>query len=110
MLWANDKHPEISPTLIMAITNHTSDYSILKMPVILATLFMLAFASGFFGADVSLLHPGQEWQAAMIYIDPNAQWSQYDKIMLEPVQFWDGANSTVSPTDQHTLTAYAYNK
>jgi len=30
--------------------------------------------------------------------------------MLEPVEFWDSANSTVSPTDQHILTAYAYNK
>ena len=67
-------------------------------------------ANGFFGNDVSLLQPGREGQAAMVYIKPNTQWSQYDKIMLEPVQFWDGANSTVSPTDQHTLTAYAYNK
>jgi Protein of unknown function (DUF3313) len=67
-------------------------------------------ASGFFGSDVSLLQPGHEGQAAMVYVNPNTQWSQYDKIMLEPVQFWDGANSTVSPTDQHTLTAYAYNK
>jgi Protein of unknown function (DUF3313) len=66
--------------------------------------------SGFFGSDISLLQPGQEGQAAMIYINPNAQWSQYDKIMLEPVEFWDSANSTVSPTDQHMLTAYAYNK
>jgi len=67
-------------------------------------------ASGFFGSDVSLLQPGQEGQAAMVYINPNAQWSQYNKIMLEPVEFWDSANSTVSPSDQHTLTAYAYNK
>lgn len=67
-------------------------------------------AKAFFGSDVSLLQPGQEGQAAMLYIDPNAHWSQYSKIMLEPVEFWDGAGSTVSPSDQHTLTAYAYNK
>jgi hypothetical protein len=67
-------------------------------------------ASGFFGSDVSLLQPGQEGQAAMVYINPNVQWSQYSKIMLEPVEFWDSANSTVSPSDQHVLTAYAYNK
>ena len=67
-------------------------------------------ANGFFGSDTSLLQPGQEGQAAMVYINPNVQWSQYDKIMLEPVEFWDSANSTVSPTDQHDLTAYAYNK
>jgi Protein of unknown function (DUF3313) len=67
-------------------------------------------ANGFFGSDVSLLQPGQEGQAAMVYINSNVQWSQYDKIMLEPVEFWDNANSTVSPSDQHMLTAYAYNK
>jgi len=67
-------------------------------------------ASGFFGKDVSLLQPGQEGQAAMVYINSNVQWSQYNKIMLEPVEFWDSADSTVSPSDQHMLTAYAYNK
>ena len=67
-------------------------------------------AGGFFGTDLSLLQPGQEGQAAMVYINPSAQWSQYNKIMLEPVQFWDSADSTVSPSDQHTLTAFAYNK
>jgi hypothetical protein len=67
-------------------------------------------ANGFFGADVSLLQPGQKGQAALVYFNPNVRMSQYDKIMLEPVEFWDSANSTVSPTDQHILTAYAYNK
>ncbi len=67
-------------------------------------------ASGFLGNDVSLLQPGKEGQAAMVYINPNVRWSQYNKIMLEPVEFWDSANSTVSPSDQHMLTAYAYNK
>jgi hypothetical protein len=67
-------------------------------------------ANGFLGSDASLLQPGQEGQAAMVYINPSAQWSQYNKIMLEPVEFWDSADSSVSPSDQHTLTAYAYNK
>jgi hypothetical protein len=67
-------------------------------------------ASGFLGSDVSLLKPGEKGQAAMVYINPNVQWSQYNKIMIEPVEFWDSANSTVSPSDQHVLTAYAYNK
>jgi uncharacterized protein DUF3313 len=69
-----------------------------------------AAANGFFGSNVSLLQPGQEGQAAMVYFNPNVQWSQYNKILLEPVQFWDSDNSTISPTDQHMLTAYAYNK
>jgi len=67
-------------------------------------------ASGFFGSDLSLLQPGKEGQAAMVYINPSAQWSQHNKIMLEPVEFWDGADSSVSPSDQHMLTAYFYNK
>lgn len=67
-------------------------------------------ASGFFGSDVSLLQPGKEGQVAMVYINPAAQWSQYNKIMLEPVEFWDDPNSSVSPTDQHMLTAYFANQ
>ena len=66
-------------------------------------------ASGFFGSDVSLLHPGSEGQAAMVYVNPNAQWNQYNKILIEPVQFWDSADSKLSPSDQHMLTAYFYN-
>jgi hypothetical protein len=66
--------------------------------------------SGFFGQDASLLQPGKEGQVAMVYVNPNAQWSQYNKILLEPVQFWDSANSSVSPADQQMLTAYFYNK
>jgi hypothetical protein len=69
-----------------------------------------AAAKSFFGSDVSLLQPGENGQAAMVYINIKARWSQYDKIMLEPVEFWDSASSTVSPVDQHILTAFAYNK
>jgi hypothetical protein len=65
--------------------------------------------SGFFGNDIALLQPGKEGQAAMVYINPNAQWSKYNKILLEPVEFWDAADSSVSPSDQHMLTAYFYN-
>jgi len=65
--------------------------------------------SGFFGSDISLLQPGKEGQAAMVYINPNAQWKNYNKILLEPVEFWDAADSSVSPSDQHMLTAYFYN-
>lgn len=67
-------------------------------------------ASGFFGSNLSLLQPGKEGQAAMVYINPSAQWSQYNKIMIEPVGFWDSANSSVSPSDQQMLTAYFHNK
>ncbi len=67
-------------------------------------------ATGFLGNDYSLLKPGQEGQAALVYVNPNVQWNQYDKVMLEPVEFWDAENSSVSPADQHMLTSYFYNQ
>ena len=66
--------------------------------------------SGFFGQDVSLLQPGQNGQAAMVYVNPGAQWSRYNKILLEEVEFWDDPNTSVSPSDQEMLSAYFYNK
>jgi hypothetical protein len=56
--------------------------------------------SGFFGNSYTLLQPGAEGQSAMVYVNPSVQWSEYTKIMLEPVEFWDGADTTVSPSDQ----------
>ncbi|MBV8452085.1 MAG: DUF3313 domain-containing protein [Deltaproteobacteria bacterium] len=69
-----------------------------------------AAIAGFFGNDLSLLQPGQPGQAAMIYLNPNAQWQQYNKIIIEPVQFWDDPDTKVSPSDQHVLTSYFYNQ
>jgi hypothetical protein len=46
--------------------------------------------------------------AGLRYINPNAQWTQYNKIMIEPVTFWAGDNTSVSATDQHALTNYFY--
>lgn len=66
--------------------------------------------SGFFGKDASLLQPGKEGQAAMVYLNPNANWKQYNKVLLEPVQFWAGSDTAVSPADQQMLSAYFYNK
>lgn len=66
--------------------------------------------SGFFGSSHLLLQPGQKGQAAMVYINHEVQWSQYNKILLQPVQFWDSENSSVSPSDQQMLTAYFYNQ
>jgi hypothetical protein len=67
-------------------------------------------ATGFLGDDYSLLKPGNEGQAALVYINPNVQWGQYNKVMLEPVEFWDGEDSSISPADQHMLTSYFYNQ
>lgn len=66
--------------------------------------------AGFFGPDASLLQPGTGDQAAMVYVNSSAQWSQYNKILLQPVEFWDDANTKVSPSDQQMLGDYFYNK
>jgi hypothetical protein len=66
--------------------------------------------TGFFGSDYSLLQPGADGRAAMVYVNPSASWSQYNRIMLEPIEFWDESKSSISPSDQHMLTAYFYNQ
>lgn len=66
--------------------------------------------TGFFGADSSKLRPGGKDQAAMVYLKPGVNWKQYDKVLIEPVEFWDSAHSSVSPSDQETLTSYGYNQ
>ncbi len=65
--------------------------------------------TGFMGADASKLAPGPKGGAALVYINPNAQWSKYTKIQLLPVEFWAAADCTVSTSDQQTLTTYFYN-
>lgn len=66
--------------------------------------------AGFFGADEALLKPGNEHQAALVYVNPNARWNKYSKVQLEPVEFWASRDSQVPPSDQQALTSYFYNR
>ena len=66
--------------------------------------------TGFLGSDASRLAPGPEGGAALVWINPNAQWATYTKIQLMPVEFWAAADSKVSTADQATLTEYFYNQ
>jgi hypothetical protein len=66
-------------------------------------------AAQFLGTDASLLQPGGEGQAAFVYINPNVQWSNYRKVLLKPVEFWDSPDTTVSADDQKMLCSYFYN-
>jgi hypothetical protein len=63
----------------------------------------------FLGSDASMLQPGAEGQAAYVYINPNVQWSNYKKVLLKPVEFWDSPDTGVSPDNQKMLTSYFYN-
>ena len=66
-------------------------------------------AAQFLGSDAALLQPGAEGQAAYVYINPNVQWSNYKKVLLKPIEFWDSPDTSVSPDDQKMLTSYFYN-
>ena len=49
--------------------------------------------SGFLGQDYELLRPGEEGEALLVYRNPDARWSSYDKIKLDPVTIWAGEES-----------------
>jgi len=66
--------------------------------------------TNFFGPDASKLQVGEKGQAALRWINPNAQWAQYTKIYVKPVEFWAASDSKVSPDDQKVLTSYFYNQ
>jgi hypothetical protein len=45
-------------------------------------------------------------EADLRYINPSAQWTQYNKVLIEPVTFWGSDSSKLSAADQRTLTNY----
>src|SRR5260370_9564343 len=54
-------------------------------------------AAQFLGSDAALLQPGAEGQAAYVYINTNVQWSNCNKFMLKPIEFWDNPNTSCTP-------------
>ena len=60
----------------------------------------------FLANECALLTPGGEGQAGLRYLNPAAQWTGYNKIMINPVTFWSGSSTRVSPADQQTLVNY----
>jgi Protein of unknown function (DUF3313) len=62
----------------------------------------------FLGNDVcaKLVPTSDKKEADLRYIDPNAQWTQYHKVLIEPVSFWGGDDTKVSAKDQQILTTY----
>ena len=60
----------------------------------------------FLANECALLTPGGEGQAGLRYLNPAAQWTRYNKIMINPVTFWSGSSTRVSPADQQTLVNY----
>jgi hypothetical protein len=67
--------------------------------------------SGFLGNDYSLMTPpaaGTDKEAMLRYVNPNASWSSYNKVMVAPVTYWAADDSKVSATDQQALCNYMY--
>lgn len=42
----------------------------------------------------------------MRYVNPAAQWSQYNKVLIDPVTFWGGDATKISAADQQMLVNY----
>ena len=62
---------------------------------------------GFLG-DYSQLKPGGEGHAQLVYINPDAKWTQYSKIILEPVELWGDAK--IKPLRRRAeIRAFVYN-
>lgn len=60
----------------------------------------------FLGNDCSLLTTGGKEQAGLRYVNPAAQWTQYKKILIDPVTYWGGDSTKISAADQQTLVDY----
>ncbi|MFA5919954.1 MAG: DUF3313 domain-containing protein [Methylococcaceae bacterium] len=58
--------------------------------------------------DCSLLTSGGKDQADLRYVNPAAQWTHYNKIMIDPVTFWAGDSTPISPADQQMLVNYFF--
>lgn len=61
----------------------------------------------FIGSDCSLLTTGGKDQTGLRYVNPAAQWSQYTKVLIDPVTFWGGDATKISASDQQMLVNYA---
>jgi hypothetical protein len=64
--------------------------------------------SGFLGKDASRLTPLNKGDdtASLRYVNPAAQWTQYQKVIIDPVTFWGGETTKLSAADQQTLVNF----
>ena len=60
----------------------------------------------FLANDCSLLTAGGKDQTDLRYVNPAAQWTQYNKVLIDPVTFWGGSSTQVSASDQQMLINY----
>jgi uncharacterized protein DUF3313 len=63
--------------------------------------------SGFL-RDYSQLQKNDQYPAYLIYVNPAAQWSKYNAIIIDSVGLWANTNN-LSPEDQQMVTGMMYN-
>lgn len=72
--------------------------------------------TGFLVDAYPLLEPGKEGEANLVYLNPDARFKTYDKIMLEPVTVWLGKGAqakdtgVIPPDDVRALANTFYQK
>ena len=63
--------------------------------------------------DYSMLRPGQEGEALLVYKNPQADWKSYDKAMVDSVTIWRDKNSPLKEewkADLQRLADYFWDK
>ncbi len=93
--------------------------NILFLSALMALVFLAACAAtqkaeikqadincGLLGADCAKLTPGGKEQAGLRYINPEAKWTNYNKVMIEPVGLYAGEDTKVPAEDQQKLVDY----
>jgi Protein of unknown function (DUF3313) len=59
--------------------------------------------SGFLG-DYSKLHAGEKGEALLVYVDPQASFAKYRKVMIDPVTIWRNVDTAaIPPADAREL-------
>jgi hypothetical protein len=61
--------------------------------------------------DPSLLQKGASGEVDQVYLNPNANWGSYTKMILDPVTIWAGRGSNMdkaSPKEQKALADAFY--
>lgn len=71
-----------------------------------APLEQSAVRCGLLANECHRLQAGGKDQANFRYFNPAAQWTRYDKVLIEPVTFWGGDSTSVPAADQQALTDY----
>ncbi len=66
--------------------------------------------SGFLGEDYSMLQEGKKGEAQLIYINPDADFAAYDKVMFDPVAVWCSVDSKIPREELHNLATHLHNK